>query len=259
MTSKLKQLKKLVYTGAKKKNLAASDSVLDRIGYELAIIENLGFTDYFIVYARIVEICNDLNLIRSYGRSTAPNSIINYCLDITKIKPLEENLIFERFIHPEQKTLPDIDIDIPDGQLKNVVKELKKKYPEYSVYYFAFTPRKDMNWKDVFYKNILYKKHPFGIIITSEKLDNSSFSYKDEEFYFSNDIFEDSYYTNKIDILGLRYLNRIQLIINEIGEEFHPFKLPLNDLLVFNYFATENIDDIFQLNSSFLEKNIFSI
>lgn len=56
MTSKHKQLKKLVYTGAKKMNLDASDSVLDRISFELSVIEKLGFTDYFIVYARIVEV-----------------------------------------------------------------------------------------------------------------------------------------------------------------------------------------------------------
>ena len=112
------QLKKLVYKGARDKKLVITDIVLDRISYELSIIEKQGFTDYFILYSRIIEICNKLNLIRSFGRGCSANSIINYCLDVTKINPIDENLIFERFISPQQKQLPDIDIDIPNGQQK---------------------------------------------------------------------------------------------------------------------------------------------
>ena len=107
------KLKKLVYKGARDKKLVITDIVLDRISYELSIIEKQDFTDHFILYSRIIEICNKLNLIRSFGRGCSANSIINYCLDVTKINPIDENLIFERFISPQQKQLPDIDIDIP--------------------------------------------------------------------------------------------------------------------------------------------------
>jgi DNA polymerase-3 subunit alpha len=76
-------------------------------------------------YSRIIEVCNELNLLRSYNRGSAANSIVNYCLDITKINPIEENLIFERFILPQQIKLPDIDIDIPKGSQDIVIEKLK--------------------------------------------------------------------------------------------------------------------------------------
>ena len=85
---------------------------LDRINYELSIIMANGFSDYFLLYSRIIGICNKLNILRSYGRNTALNSLVNYCLDITKLDPVEYNLIFERFMLAPQKQLPDIDIDI---------------------------------------------------------------------------------------------------------------------------------------------------
>lgn len=118
------------------KNLTITDTVLDRISYELAVIEQKGFTDYIIIYSRIIEVCNELKLIRSYGRVYAADSLINYCLDITKINPTDENLMFENFIHLQQKNLPDEQIDIPRGQQKNVVELLRKKYPIYSSYIF---------------------------------------------------------------------------------------------------------------------------
>ena len=127
MITNFEQLKKLVYNGARNKKLPLTDFVLDRLNYELSIIEKQNFCDYFITYSRIIEVCNELNFIRSYNRGSAANSMVSYCLDITKINPIEENLIFERFILPEQITMPDIDIDIPKGHQKNVIKKLKQK------------------------------------------------------------------------------------------------------------------------------------
>ncbi len=85
MNTKITYLKQLIYAGAIEKDLVMSDNVLDRINYELNIIKSGGFVDYFILYARIVEICNELKLLRSCGRGSAVGSIVNYCLDITKI------------------------------------------------------------------------------------------------------------------------------------------------------------------------------
>jgi len=257
MTDKHNLLKKLVYSGARDKNLIISDMVLDRISYELAVIKKLSFTDYFILFSRIIEICNGLNLLRSYGRNSAANSIVNYCLDITKINPIDENLIFERFINPKQKHLPDIDIDIPMGYQKSIIELLKQKYPEYYSYYIAFSPQINSDYIDVFYKNTAYKKHPCGIIITTKKLINSTFLHEEQEFYIATDGLNDPIFENKFDILELDYLNKLQLIANEIGDKYHPYKLPLNDKQVFNYFTTENLDDVFQFSAPSL-KHIFA-
>lgn len=251
------QLKKLVYKGARDKKLVITDIVLDRISYELSIIEKQGFTDHFILYSRIIEICNKLNLIRSFGRGCSANSIINYCLDVTKINPIDENLIFERFISPQQKQLPDIDIDIPNGQQKNVIEKLKQKYPQYNTYFIAFSPPSETDYEDIVYNNIIYKKHHCGIIITPQKLTSSTFLYKEQEFYLALDSANDQFYYDKIDIIELEYLNRLQTIVNEIGEEYHPYRLPLNDKQVFKFITSGDIENIFQFNSSSL-KPIFS-
>lgn len=230
MIDKHGQLKTLVYKGAKDKKLAITDAVLDRISYELSIIEKQDFTDYFILYSRIIEICNELDLLRSFGRGSAANSIVNYCLDITNINPIYENLIFERFVLPQQKNLPDLDIDIPKGHQKNVIEKLKQKYPEYNTYLIAFLPQEESEYEDVVYNSTIYKKHPCGIIITPDKLTNATFLHEEQEFYLALDRANDPFYNNKIDILELEYLNRLQLIVDVIGKEHHPYKLPLNNM-----------------------------
>lgn len=250
MTTKHEHLKALVYKGASDKKLLITDIVLDRISYELSIIEKLGFTDYFLLYSRIIEICNELNLLRSYGRGSAANSIVNYCLDITKINSIDENLIFERIISPEQKQLPDIDIDIPKGHQKNVIEKLKQKYPEYNTYYIAILPY----YRNEDYKNTDYKKHSSGIIITPKKLTNSTFLHEEQEFYFSLDPSNDTIYDNKFDIVELEYLNRLQFIVDKIGEEYHPYSLPLNDKQVFKLFTSGDLENIFQFNASSLKR-----
>lgn len=250
-------LKTLIHKGARDKKLVLTDTVLNRIGYELSIIERQGFTDHFILYSRIAEICNELNLLRSCGRGNSINSMVNYCLDITKINPVAENLLFENFVHPEQKHLPDIDIDIPVGYQKNVIEKLKEKHPEYNIYPIAISIEEDVNkYKDkndtgiIVHNNIAYRIHPCGIIITPEKLTDSAFLHDGQEFFRTFDIQNDPIYnSNKVDILGLDYLNRLQLIVNEIGEEYHPYKLPLNDKQVFDFFASGDLKNIFFFKS----------
>ena len=256
MTSAQDHLKKTVYNGARAKNLVITDAVLDRISYELSVIEKKEFTDYFIIYSLIIEICNELNLLRSYGRGFAADSLINYCLDITKINPIDENLMFENFIHLQQKNLPDVQIDIPRGQQKNVVELLRKKYPIYSSYFISFLPQEDTEYDNIIYNNTIYKKHPCGIIITPDKLINSTFEYRNQDFYLRGDKANDPIYNSKFDILELEYLNKLQLIVDEIGDKHHPYKLPLNDIGVLDFFATGDLDNIFQFDASW-HKRIF--
>jgi len=254
MTNNRNQLKNLVYKGAKEKDIVITDHVLDRISYELYIIEELGFTDYFILYSRIIEVCNKLNLLRSYGRANALNSMVNYCLDITKINPIEENLAFERFVHPQQKQFPDIDTDIPKGQQINVIKELKRAYPEYNTYLIAISPQWPTDYETVICKDKIYKKHPCGVIITPDKLTHSTFRYQEQDYYLALNPRNNPIYENRLDILELEYLNRLQLIVNEIGEQYHPYKLPLNDKEVFHFFISGNLENVFQFDNSSLKE-----
>ncbi len=261
-------LRNLIYEGARVKKLVVTNTVVsDRIGHELLIIEKQGFTDHFILYSQIAEICNELNLLRSCGRGDSINSIVNYCLDITKINPIEENLLFENFVRPGQKHLPDIDIDIPCGYQKNVIERLKQKHPEYNIYPIAILIEKDADkHKDIIvHNNNPYKIHPFSIIITPEKLADSTFLHDAQEFYRAHDMYNDPIFNNnKVDILGLDYLNRLQLVVNQIGEEYHPYKLPLNDKQVFDFFASGDLGNIFffhtpDINQAFAQSKPSSI
>ncbi len=253
MKKNLKLLKERIYNSYVFRTIEITDSILDRVSYELDVIQHLGFVDYFLLYSRIIEVCNELNLIRSFGRGNASGSFINYCLDITKINPLEENLIFERFINPKRNILPDIDIDIPKGTQKIILKRLNEKYPEYKTFLVAI-PAKDV--KNIIHSEpggLSYVQHCCGIVITNELLTDNTFLYNNER-YIKLIPEEDELYNNKIDLVELEYLRRIQLIINEIGEQYHPYKLPLNDQTVFDVFTYGDTENIFQFNTQNLKE-----
>lgn len=250
MDNNFEELKSKVYNSTIFKNLEITDTVLDRINYELEIIQKLNFTDYFLLFSRICEVCNELKIIRSLGRGNAAGSFVNYCLDITKINPLNENLFFERFIHPEQKNLPDIDLDISKGSQKLVLNKLKEKYPEYKIHSIA-VPYKSNELKIgyLIHDGIKYKKISVGVVITSEVLSNYIIKYKDEDFIILNPD-EDELYFNKTDLVELEYLKRIQLIVDEIGEEFHPYNLSTDDPSVYEVFCSADTENIFQFHVS---------
>lgn len=170
MKTNYEQLKELVFNGARDKKLKFTDSLLNKLNFELSVIENQDFINYFLLYSKVIQVCNELKLLRSYGRGSAASSLVNYCLDITKINPVCEDLIFEIFILPKHKQFPaiDIDIDIPKGCQKILIEKLKEKYPEYNSYFIAFTPTYDFenDYDDVCNGSTIYKKHPCGIIIT---------------------------------------------------------------------------------------------
>ena len=242
-------LRSLVFAGAESKRLALTDLILDRINRELSIIEEKGFADYFILFSRIVEVSNELKLIRSYGRGSAASSLVNFCLDITKINPVEENLIFERFILPKQNRLPDIDLDIPKGSKAQLIERFRQKYPEYFIYHIAYQPSSHTESEDIPFQGTMYKKHNSGIIISPNPITGKIFQYQGLEYYVTNDLFEDPKCDYKVDLVELEYLNRLQFIVNEVGEAYHPYKLPVDDPKVFHLFAKGETSNIFQLNN----------
>lgn len=251
---KKQQLEELVYKGAKDKKLEMSDLVFDRIGNELSIIEEKGFEDFFILHSRIIEICNDLKLLRTYGRSSSPGSIINYCLDITKVNPIEENLVFDKFIQSKRVSLPEIQIDIPAGFQEAVTEKLKSKYPEYNSYFIAFIKNEENSYESIIHNNIQYEKHPCGIIITHDNLTDNVFDYQGRKFYnFSGDR-NDKYFKNKVDLLELPYLNKLQMIVDEIGEKYHPYNIPTDDKEVFKFLSSGDLKNIFQCDCSSMER-----
>lgn len=254
MDNNFEELKSRVYNSVVFKNLEITDDVLDRVTYELEIIRKLNFSDYFLLFARICEVCNELNIIRTPGRANASGSFINYCLDITKINPLDEDLIFERFIHPNQQHLPDIDLDIPNGEQTKILNKLKEKYPEYKVHFIA-VPYKNGELK-IYYlliDGIKYKEIVVGVVITDEILNKKITNIKGKDFIVLNPD-EDELYHNKTDLVEIEYLKRIHSIIEKIGQEYHPYNLPTDDPNVFEVFCSADTDNIFQFDVDGIKK-----
>ena len=100
------ELRKRVLSGAEIRYGELNDAILSRIDYELAIIEEKGFSAYFLVMHDIVQMSS-----RTCGRGSGAASIVSYSLFITAVDPLAHHLYFERFLSPARLDPPDIDVD----------------------------------------------------------------------------------------------------------------------------------------------------
>ncbi len=114
------ELRRLAFEGIRRRYGVLSDTVRSRVEYELSIIEQKGFSDYFLVVHDIARLTK-----RICGRGSAAASIISYALGITDVDPVAHNLYFERFLNPGRQDPPDIDIDFAwderDGILEQTV------------------------------------------------------------------------------------------------------------------------------------------
>ncbi|HEX4708620.1 MAG TPA: PHP domain-containing protein, partial [Candidatus Udaeobacter sp.] len=107
-------LRTIVWFGAQQRYAAISARVKRQIEEELALIIKLGFPGYFLIVWDIVNFCREHNIMVQ-GRGSAANSAVCYCLGITPVDPVENHLVFERFLNESRKGWPDIDLDLPSG------------------------------------------------------------------------------------------------------------------------------------------------
>ena len=100
----------------------------ERLSYELQIINDMGFPNYFLVVYDFIKFAKKNIILVGPGRGSAAGSLVAYSLGITDIDPLEYDLLFERFLNPERKTMPDIDTDFPDNRRGEVIDYVIGKY-----------------------------------------------------------------------------------------------------------------------------------
>jgi DNA polymerase-3 subunit alpha len=105
-----------------------SQEVLDRIEYELGVIERMGFPAYFLVVADICHYARRSKIGLGPGRGSATGSMVAYVLGITDLDPIEHSLIFERFLNPERITMPDIDLDFDERGRGDMIRYVTEKY-----------------------------------------------------------------------------------------------------------------------------------
>ncbi len=125
--SSMEYLRELTYKGFSKKFNENTPELIERLDYELEVIEKSKFPDYFLVCWDIFNFVNSKNIL-SAVRGSAAASLVLYCLDVTKINPMEHNLVFERFLNLERKEMPDIDMDFEDDKRNEVMKYCVDRY-----------------------------------------------------------------------------------------------------------------------------------
>lgn len=119
------QAEKLTVAEAKK---TLKKDIANRAVYELEVIENMGFSGYFLIISDFINWGKDTGIVFGPGRGSAAGSIISYALKITELDPLKYDLLFERFLNPDRISMPDIDIDIQDTRRDEVIQYCVQKY-----------------------------------------------------------------------------------------------------------------------------------
>ena len=124
-------LRELSYDGLKKRFENPTEEAKERLEYELGIIEETKFSDYFLVCWDIFNFVNERGIL-SAVRGSAAASLVLYCLEVTQIDPVEADLFFERFLNIERREMPDIDMDFADDRRAEVIKYCVDHYgPEH--------------------------------------------------------------------------------------------------------------------------------
>ncbi|MBL7928983.1 MAG: DNA polymerase III subunit alpha [Bacteroidia bacterium] len=122
-------LRHLTYQGAKHRyGDMLTDEIKERIDFELFTIRTMGYAGYFLIVADFIRAGKELGVLVGPGRGSAAGSAVAYCLGITNIDPIKYNLLFERFLNPDRKSLPDIDTDFDDEGRQKVIDYTVKKY-----------------------------------------------------------------------------------------------------------------------------------
>lgn len=121
-------LKELAYDGLHKKYDTVTPELIERLEYELSVINNMGFVDYFLIVSDYVRYAKRNGIPVGPGRGSGAGSLVAYCIEITNIEPLRYNLIFERFLNPERVSMPDFDVDFCVQRREEVVNYIREKY-----------------------------------------------------------------------------------------------------------------------------------
>ncbi|WP_447641371.1 MULTISPECIES: DNA polymerase III subunit alpha [Chitinophagaceae] len=123
----------LTYEGARKRYSEITEEIRERIDFELNTVRNMGFAGYFLIVWDFIKAGKDMGVYVGPGRGSAAGSVVAYCLEITNIDPIKYDLLFERFLNPDRKSMPDIDTDFEDEGRQKVIDYVVQKYTKQQV------------------------------------------------------------------------------------------------------------------------------
>lgn len=121
-------LEELCMEGLHQRYSQVGEEHMERLSYELTIIKNMNFCDYFLIVWDFMKYARENHILTGPGRGSAAGSLVAYVLHITNVDPLQYGLLFERFLNPERVTMPDIDIDFPDQKRDQIIQYVAQKY-----------------------------------------------------------------------------------------------------------------------------------
>ncbi len=127
-TSQDEYLEHLTWTGAKERYKEITPEVEARLTFELFTIKTMGFAGYFLIVSDFIIAGKKMGVFVGPGRGSAAGSVVAYCIGITNIDPIKYNLLFERFLNPDRKSMPDIDTDFDDEGRQKVLNYVVEKY-----------------------------------------------------------------------------------------------------------------------------------
>lgn len=144
-------LKHLTYIGAKERYKEITPEIEERLNFELYTVKTMGFAGYFLIVSDFIKAGRELGVFIGPGRGSAAGSAVAYCIGITNIDPIKYNLLFERFLNPDRKSMPDIDTDFDDEGRQKVIDYVVQKYGKNQVAHIVTygTMASKMSIKDV--------------------------------------------------------------------------------------------------------------
>lgn len=121
-------LEHITWLGAKQRYSEITPEIEERIKFELFTVKTMGFAGYFLIVSDFIKAGRDKGVFIGPGRGSAAGSVVAYCIGITNIDPIKYNLLFERFLNPDRKSMPDIDTDFDDEGRQKVIDYVVEKY-----------------------------------------------------------------------------------------------------------------------------------
>lgn len=121
-------LRQLCQIGLQRKYNKIDTELMERMNYELSVIEKMGYADYYLIVWDYVRYARENHIMVGPGRGSGAGSLVAYCIGITDIDPIKYNLIFERFLNPERISMPDFDVDFCYERRQEVIDYVVSKY-----------------------------------------------------------------------------------------------------------------------------------
>ena len=262
----IETLKAKVYEGAKAKKIVITDEVLDRWETEFEMIEKMGYTEFFLINGLIAELCNKNNWFRLPGFGGELSSFVYYCLDVTRINPIEEKLVFETYLNP---FFPHAGCNFQPaiGRRQSLIEMLKPELPDYNFSFWAFPPidGDPTEYDMISFKGTEYCVSNSKVIIAHKRIRfatprnelSGQYYYIETDEKISYDELNKYSYT----ITELGYLNKFETINKQLSYLFQPYNLVLDDSRTFELFSSrENLEGLAYpgLSRSWINRSILT-